>query len=254
MTPYLTPLQRTAAFAFSAVTYGLAFLSDGSALKAQPAANSLRVAPLVLPTTLAIAASIRRDPFAFTPRPQRLAEPAAPAGTGDANAGFAPVPPGLTVPSIDGLGQAEGPSRSISLKATIAGEQPVAYLQDGQRMTIVRPGDAIEGLRVRLIDLRGVAFDDGTRLELPERSGAAERARATVLPARGTAAAEAAPTATPAPASAGGGAAGSGPLHDGPTPGQLPTPKPGSYPLGTRPTSDPAAPTAFPYPYPYAPH
>ena len=110
----LTPLQRTAAFAFSAVAYGLAFLSDGSALKAQPAATSLRIAPLVLPTTLAIAASIRRDPFAPTPRPQRLSRPAAASASGETNAGFAAVPPGLTVPSIDGLGQAEGPSRSIS--------------------------------------------------------------------------------------------------------------------------------------------
>ena len=117
-------------------------------------------------------------------------------------------------------------------------------------MTIVRPGDAVEGLRVRLIDLRGVVFDDGTRLELAERSGAPEPARAPLRPARGTAATEAPATATPAERSA----AGSGPVNDDPTPGPLPTPKPGSYPLGARPTSDPAAPTAFPYPYPYAPH
>jgi hypothetical protein len=130
------------------------------------------------------------------------------------------------------------------LKATIAGTSPVAYVEAANAMTIVRPGDVVSGLRVRLIDLRGVEFDDGTRLDLPDRASptiapqpAPPHAGSTPLSLPSAEASD-----TPAPAAG------------YPSPGPLPTPKPGAYPLGSRPTSDPAAPTALPYPYPYAPH
>jgi hypothetical protein len=111
-------------------------------------------------------------------------------------------------------------------------------------MTIVRPGDVVSGLRVRLIDLRGIVFDDGTRLELPDRSTSSDAAAtpASAAPRPHTSQASPLPSALPSASPA------------DPTPGPLPTPKSGSYPLGVRPSSDPAAPTAFPYPYPYAPH
>jgi hypothetical protein len=155
----------------------------------------------------------------------------------------------------------------LVLKATIAGPDPVAYVSDGNAMLVVRGGDAIDGKRVRSVDLRGLTFDDGTRLELPERAAAAPSAgarsggraerrerRSKPHPAGGSSHERSSPAT--APASTAGPAAPaafeSPPAE--PTPGGLPTIKPGPYPAGGRPTSDPAAPTAMPYPYPYPPH
>ena len=241
----LTPLQRGALFALSGASYGLAFLSQASALRAQPAPSSLRLPAQAEPRTVIVANSIRRDPFAPTPAPRHFEQRARDESPAEEGAGFAPVPPGLSVPSIDGVAETvAGPPRTLSLKATIAGVAPVAYIEAANAMTIVRPGDVVSGLRVRLIDLRGVEFDDGTRLDLPDR------ANPTTAPQRSPPHARSTPltppsaevSATPAP------------LAAFPSPGPLPTPKSGAYPLGSRPTSDPAAPTAFPYPYPYAPH
>jgi hypothetical protein len=244
----LTRLQRNVLFALSGCAYGLAFITDASALRAQPAADSLRVAPHREPRTIVVAASIRRDPFAATPAPERFAahRNGDDAGGG---AGFAPVPAGLTVPGIDGQPETVADvlpaSRTLSLKATIAGADPVAYVVDGSTLTIVRAGDSVEGLRVRSIDLRGLEFADGTRLDLPERATPTRAPRAPgVQRSRATDAPPVTADATVAPA----------PAASEATPAPLPTPKPGAYPLGSRPTSDPAAPTALPYPYPYAPH
>ena len=234
----ISPVQR-ALFAFSGGAYALAFLGNGTALRAQPAPSSLRISAGVARAAVAIAPSIRRDPFAATPAPHAvLANAGAPASDIE-GAAFAAIPPGLTVPAIETLaGVPSGPPRTLVLRATIAGASPVAYVEDGAAISILRPGDAIDGLRIRAIDLHGVEFDDGTRLELPERSAApvAPRARrAAASPSPAPAAAVAAPTAEPSA------------LASVPTPGPLPTPKGGAYPAGSRPTSDPAAPTAFPY-------
>jgi hypothetical protein len=242
----LTPLQRGALFTLSGAAYGLAFLSQASALRAQPAPSSLRLPAQVEPQAIIVANSIRRDPFAPTPAPRHFEQRARDEVSSSVDgAGFAPVPPGLSVPSIDGVAETvAGPPRTLLLKATIAGTSPVAYVEAANAMTIVRPGDVVSGLRVRLIDLRGVEFDDGTRLDLPDRASptiapqpAPPHAGSTPLSLPSAEASD-----TPAPAAG------------YPSPGPLPTPKPGAYPLGSRPTSDPAAPTALPYPYPYAPH
>jgi len=247
----LTPLQRTSLLTFSGLTYGLAFLTNAGALRAQPAPSSLRIAATPGHAAIVVAASIRRDPFAATPAPQRIVHSADGVRVASGGPGFAPVPAGLSVPSIDGLTEsAAEPTRTLALKATIAGPEPVAYVEDGQTLQIVRPGDAIAGLRVRSIDLHGVVFDDGTQLELPERSSPptapAHRATAARVVAQPTASAAASAAQSPSPSATS--------IAAEPTPGPLPTPRAGAYPLGARPTSDPAAPTAFPYPYPYAPH
>jgi hypothetical protein len=154
----LTPLQRGALFTLSGAAYGLAFLSQASALRAQPAPSSLRLPAQVEPQAIIVANSIRRDPFAPTPAPRHFEQRARDEVSSSVDgAGFAPVPPGLSVPSIDGVAETvAGPPRTLLLKATIAGTSPVAYVEAANAMTIVRPGDVVSGLRVRLIDLRGV--------------------------------------------------------------------------------------------------
>ena len=239
----LNPLQRAALFSVAGLGYFGAFLGEATESTAQTAPASLRISAPAEPALIVVASSIKRDPFAPTPAPRPIA--AAPEAPSDGIA-FAPVPPGLTVPSIDGIFDARGSvPKTLSLKATIAGSMPVAYVADGRGMQIVRPGDTLAGLRVRAIDLHGIVFDDGTRLGLPERADA-ETPSATRARTRSAPSATETPVASPSPAAQAATAF--------PTPGPLPTPKPGAYPLGSRLTSDPAQPTAFPYPYPYAPH
>ncbi len=243
------PIRRSSLFALSGAGYALAFLTTASALTAQPAPATVRVRSTPSPPEISVTAAIRRDPFAPTPGPSLPATETTRERLGDV--GFAPIPPGLRVPSIDGLddaSQAPGrdATRTLTLKATIAGPQPVAYVDESGRMEIVRPGDVIAGLRVAAIDLRGIAFDDGTRLALPERADRATPPQAAPMRAAARAGASAppplaAPSAAPSAVAA------------EPTAGPLPTPDRAGYAAGARPTSDPAAPTAFPYPFPYPP-
>jgi hypothetical protein len=182
---------------------------------------------------VSIEQAIRRDPFAGAPQPV-----ASPSSTE------------ADVPDIEG-DSAPGDQRpEYTLKATIVGAVPVAYVAAGSLLRLLRVGDDLDDRRVVSIDARGLALSDGSRLDLPaayaptappHARGAARRVPATPrarrTPDAGDVSTESG-RATPVTLA---------------TAGPLPTVKAGAYPIGVRPTSDPAAPTAFPYPYPYPP-
>jgi hypothetical protein len=139
------------------------------------------------------------------------------------------------------------------LKATILGDSPVAYLANGNAMRLVRVGDVVDGRRVQTIDARGILMNDGRRLDLASSATtrvtpAAQghlRAASTNVPTHPRLLTPSMPVLlTPPPVSM---------PSALPTPAPPPTIKPGAYPLGSRPSGDPLAPTAFPYPYPYPP-
>jgi hypothetical protein len=135
----------------------------------------------------------------------------------------------------------------LQVKATIIGRSPVAYVADGQTMHVVGPGDSLGARRVVAIDATGIVLDDGTRLELTggysAPSGAPVKALKRPLGDRR-------PPTISVPAAAATAVQTSEPPT---TPAPLPTIRRGAFPVGTSPTSDPGAPTAFPYPYPYPP-
>jgi hypothetical protein len=208
-----------------------------------------------------IAAAISRDPFAGAPtqapaieiapsgavRPAQVAQQSALPAAGD-----------LDVPNIGDIGDA-GQPLSLAVRATIVGNNPVAYVQNGTMMDIVRVGDTLGEERVAKIDLRGLTFGDGTRLDLPESFNATP-APAPIAISLGrrfdelrklllTRKAETAPAPVPAVTSSPSGSA----TAAYPTPGPLPTVNANGIPVGTNPTPDLSGPTPYPYPYPYAP-
>jgi hypothetical protein len=214
---------------------GLVTNSLGSAAQpaqgtAQPAISAILQRPHRF---VPIERVIRRDPFAGAPK---------------ANA--TPSPEDILVPDIDGDSDPTPQRPEYTLKATILGPVSVAYVAAGSVMQLVRVGDDIDERRVVAIDARGLTLSDGSRLDLPSLYAPASTPRA-----RG--AARRALTVPPAPTTS---ASVAGNVLVSATPastvsaGPLPTLRPGAYPLDARPTSDPAAPTAFPYPYPYPPH
>lgn len=158
-----------------------------------------------------------------------------------------------------------GDSETLVVRATIVGRNPVAYVANGSAMDIVRVGDRLGDRRIGRIDLRGIAFSDGSRLDLPgvfiatpapRKSGStvtiklADLRRLLLRPSAQT------PPASPqntvlsptAPVSV---ATPLAPTY--PTPGPLPTIDPRGIPVGTNPTPDANGPTPYPNPYPYAP-
>jgi hypothetical protein len=186
--------------------------------------------------------AIVRDPFD---------EPANEAVAGDVRPMPLPALDGVSVPNIDTTSSDE-PRNELVVRAAIVGPAPVAYVEDGSGMQIVRVGDVVGGRNVSAIDLQGIAFTDGTRLDLP---GAARDASGTPVPARPPARALTPPpapvpsktiapkTASPSPA----------PDVAYPTPGPLPTADRRGLAPGVNPTPDAFGPTPFAYPYPYAP-
>jgi hypothetical protein len=190
-------------------------------------------------TDAPITALVRRDPFAGAPTTEQRASPlpaetfvvggAPPADDPGDDAAFATSPPSLT----------------ISVKATIIGRIPVAYLAIGAALRIVGIGDPLGPRRIASIDATGVTLDDGTRFSLVATASVAVRTAAPKHPRRPRPTSTGSPT-TPSPQAA---VASAAPA----TPGPLPTISLHAYPIGSRPTSDPSAPTAFPYPFPYPP-
>jgi hypothetical protein len=186
---------------------------------------------------------ILRDPFAG---------PAADASSG----GVRPLPlaatDGVRVPNID-TAPVDAPRGDLVVRAAIVGPTPVAYVEDGSGMQIVRVGDIVDGRNVSAIDLQGIAFADGTRLDLPA-GGSRETSEfpLTVRPRPHTAATvpAIAPSMTPPP---GAGSPSPAPAAAYPTPGPLPTPDSRGLAPGVNPTPDLLGPTPFLYPYPYAP-
>jgi hypothetical protein len=199
---------------------------------------------------------VRRDPFSGTISSTyaRIADKA----QGD-----------LTVPDIvpsyaDEIAFGQPPKTeapSLSVRATITGSHAVAYVDIGGTLTIVRVSDTVADRRVAAIDLRGLRFSDGTRLDLSETAISApapvlpreskrpdalmrefQHLRQLVLSRTNTNT-----TVTPP-------AAASQRSSDSlVTPAPLRTVDPRGIAVGTTPTPDVGAPTAFPIPYPYPP-
>jgi hypothetical protein len=201
---------------------------------------------------------VRRDPFAGTI--SSTYAPIADKAKGD-----------VTVPDIvpsyaDEIAFDQPPKTqapALSVRATITGSHAVAYVEIGGTLTIVRVSDTVADRRVAAIDLRGLRFSDGTRLDLSEPS---IRAHAPVLPRESkrpdTLMREfqrlrqlvLSRTSTTTNATATPPFAASQRSSDSlVTPGPLRTVDPRGIGVGTTPTPDAGAPTAFPIPYPYPP-
>jgi hypothetical protein len=137
-------------------------------------------------------------------------------------------------------------------------------------MDIVRVGDTLGGQRVTAIDLRGIAFASGARLDLPDGYTATPPPRAqgdrTVLfrlsdlrrlfgfsrSARPQA--EAASTTTPTATTVSATASPANTASAADTrPAPLRTADSRGFPVGTNPVPDSSGATPEPYPYPYAP-
>jgi hypothetical protein len=188
-----------------------------------------------------LALAIVRDPFAPSGPGEEYGRPAALADA-----------PDVAVPNIDNGALPAAQAAPAVVRATLVGAQPVAYVDDGTGMQIVRIGDVVGGRNVVAIDLRGVALADGTRLDLPG-SARREPPPAAAPPARRTPSphpnAQDVPDATRSPRS---------PPSESPpplaaTPAPLRTPDSRGLPPGVNPTPDAFGATPLPYPYPYAP-
>ncbi len=276
----LTARQHAALLFLSASGY-IAWLSGlGGRLEAQDLAPGRPATFTIVEAGPAprVADVIRRDPFAGKPRTDARQQSAATTdGTTAAVGKAAPdaataiasggAPGDLAVPNIgDEPGTVAQPPTAmltLALRATIVGPNPVAYVENGTVMDIVRVGDALGDRRIAKIDLRGIAFGDGTRLDLPEtQMSPVPLTAGTPAPRAATprtltledlrrllatrTKAEAQPSALPASLS-------SPSAASDPSPGPLPTIDTRGLPVGVNPTSNPEAPTPFPYPYPYAP-
>jgi hypothetical protein len=210
-----------------------------------------------------ISATIVRDPFlgvlAHSQISARAVAASAPSSRDHPLASWNDPKIGLLdVPDIQQVAGA-GQLLPLVVRATIEGTHPLAYVENGATMDIVRTGDVLEGERVVKIDLRGVTFGDGSRLDLPQSF--------SVTPAPAPAAISLAhqieevrkllvsrkTTSTPTPASAGPVASSVPATPSYPTPAALPTADTRGIPVGTNPSPDVSGPTPYPDPYPYSP-
>jgi hypothetical protein len=185
---------------------------------------------------VSVEAAIKRDPFSEAPRqPEAIPSPGHELDL-TALSDFIARDARPDPPQLDA---------ELVLKATILGDAPVAYLTNGSAMRIVRVGDNVGGRKVEAIKARSIVLAGGMRLELLSASASPSMP----MPRRFVRGRIPRPTpSSPQPRST----ASALPMPP-PTPAPAPTIRFGAYPLGSRPTSDPSAPTAFPYPYPYSP-
>ena len=260
MTFTLTRRGRTLLLFLSAAGYTAWFSGLGDRTEAQGVAEpNVRAFTLPrAPLSPNVAAAIVRDPFAGAPGQAALSIGAA-APNFAIPERAADVPAGVVVPNIGEVADADPPAMQLAVRATIVGPNPVAYVENGTVMDIVRVGDTLGEQRIVRIDLRGITFGDGSRLDLPDAYAA------TPPPARAVESAitlrvadlrrllaprqaPVAPIATPSAA-----IPTPSPSASYPTPGPLPTVNAQGIPVGVNPTFDPTAPTPYPYPYPYAP-
>ena len=275
----ITRRQRTMLLFLSASSYTAWFSGVGERGDAQGLAAQ---GPAVV--TLAerrppqrVADVISRDPFSGKPAPASNLEPVpatlerrdavavspvAAAPVAGAATASGEIADSNTVPNIGAdphvAPSAASPTLTLAIRATIVGRNPVAYVANGTVMDIVRIGDTLGDRRVADIDLRGIVFADGSRLDLPETylatpapvSGPSAQRGLTIRdlrklliapPQAGTA--QVSGEQTPQAVQSNG----------YPTPGPLPTVNMQGLPVGVNPTPNPYNPTAFPYPYPYAP-
>lgn len=269
----LTRPQRAMLLFLSAAGYTAWFSGVGERGEAQDFATQspagMTIAQRHLPPH--VANVIVRDPFSGKPvaasnaasTPVRSETGRAATASGPASSGASSSGGSGTVPNIGAdphvAADASQSTLTLALRATIVGPSPVAYVENGTAMDIVRVGDMLGDRRVARIDLRGITFTDGSRLDLPGtylatsepvRSAAAAARPLTIndlrrllLPPPQASAAQSAGASTPQPAS----------TTSYPTPGPLPTVNTQGLPVGVNPTPNPYNPTPYPYPYPYAP-
>ncbi len=254
--PLLTPNSRQLWLFVSATSYAATFCGFDDRLGAAEVPRTSTFAPVAAyrPTDPPVESIVRRDPFigASSTYPDR-AERAAPE---------------VTVPDIvpryadqiafDRADKTGSPT--LSVRATITGLHPIAYVEVGETLTIVRISDTVGGRRVVAIDLLGIRFSDGTRLDLsgtsmpsaPALAKESKRPDALMLELRRIRQLVLSRTTTNATAVSP--PAESQRSPDGlVTPGPLRTVDPRGIAVGTTPTPDADARTAFPIPYPYQP-
>jgi hypothetical protein len=261
----ITRVQRSTLLFLSACGYTAWFSGLDQPLEAQGLEGSPMPVFTLRPEAALprVGAVVVRDPFAgpvATSLPVSASFPAAPplaaAGQNDAD--------GMTVPDIGTSGAAPVGGPGLIVRATIAGPNPVAYVANGTAMDVVRVGDTLGDRQIIAIDLRGVAFHDGSRLDLPLAPAAAPRTvqprtvtlgideiRHLLLPggSAGPSPSPSPPAVAPSPAAA---PSASSPPND-PTPAPLRTVDARGIPAGGNPTPDSVDATPFPDPYPYAP-
>ncbi len=276
----LTRAQRTALLFVSASAYLAWYSGFGERLEAQGIGGApgptLTLVPRGAPPP--VSTIIVRDPFAGAPARGARSDAAAPSARAASTSSTSSSAANGTVPNISGAsgeattatvpdiagGHDRPDALNLVVRATIVGRNPVAYVANGAMMDIVRIGDRLGDRRIALIDIRGIAFSDGTRLDLPGAFVATPRPLAA-----GTAVTiklddlrrlllKASPQSPPLAPGAGAGttvppAATPAPTGTFPSPGPLPTIDPRGIPVGTNPTSNPNGPTPYPNPYPYAP-
>jgi len=257
MTVALTRWQRALLLAVAALSYLLwsgplaevLLAHDGErSASATWSAERSRHAPPV-------GSVIRRDPFAGKPLPP----------TGSSAAGsIIRVPDIGQVPPADFATREPGSAlETFELKATIAGERALAYVQDGKTIEIVHVGSRLGERTIKRIGLNGIGFSDGSTLELASRSTFAAARFAPVTKARteidelrklivnalrqrlpakaGADSTVAVPSVKPASPSGQS-------LATMPPASALPTIVPDFLPVGVSPTSDPSGPTPYPLP------
>jgi hypothetical protein len=251
----LSKRGRTVLLFLSAANYTAWFSGLGERGDAQgmTGASAFLTLERFTPRSSNIALAISRDPFDGLRKPITLPK----ANTTTAGTSEDPLVPDIAVGSL-------GPAAvRLAVHATITGPNPVAYVGDGASMDIVRVGDTLGGQRVAAIDLRGIAFTSGARLDLPDgqalkpqpprqqndrtvlfRLSDLQRlfgTRQTTQPQPDGSPTAAATTAQPSAA-----------VTDEP-PAPLRTADARGFAVGTNPVPDSGSATPEPYPYPYAP-
>jgi hypothetical protein len=269
----LTRRQRGALLTTSAVAYVLSSGLFGQSLLAQEreASSNTSLSVVRHVESPEVGAILRRDPFsgdptheAMTPASDATTLSAGNALASQASGGAWRVPDIAGLPPDPGLAPQPSPTTPLELRATIAGRRPLAYVQDGTSLDIVRIGSKLGERTIVAIGLRGIVFDDGTSLALsshPATSPRPSQSRSnlasaideirrlirTALRAGNGAASAGSPSQQP-PASV----APVSPAPDSratlPPPGPLPTVVPDFLPVGVSPTSDPNGATPFPLP------
>jgi len=249
VTPCISRQTRTLLLFFSAAGYVGWFSGLGDPTEAQGAGPASQAAITIARASAAPGTTVVRDPFARSSTP--------PAARPGYRRRPAESPTESFAPHIDVAAARATAAAAAVLRATIAGPRPVAYVEDGGAMDIVRVGDTLGNRRVVKIDLAGLTLADGSRLVLQDGSATAPAApnlaarlvtlrfedlRRMLAPRRALRSKDATPIG-----------AAVAPAATYPTPGPLRTADTRGIPVGVNPTSDPNAPTPYPYPYPYAP-
>ncbi|MFN2449200.1 MAG: hypothetical protein ABR508_05315 [Candidatus Baltobacteraceae bacterium] len=76
------------------------------------------------------------------------------------------------------IAEGEGPAHdlhaampsAVFVRAVITGSSPRALIEDGGRIRIVQPGDAVAGSTVRSLGVKGIVLENGIRLPLAAQS------------------------------------------------------------------------------------